>query len=102
MRYLRPQLIRLLDQARRQHRLEAMPPRLAAALTRDFLQLLPIPGPKGRVAHVALRSRTLTHGNLHRHIITIRCPDQAFYLDAIKGYLLRRGIQPIGQQTMVA
>jgi len=102
MRYLRPQLIRLLDQARRQHRLESMPPRLAAALTHDFLELLPVPGPKGRVKRVAMRSRTLTHGNLHRHVITIRCPDQAFYLDAIKGYLLRHGIQPIGQQTMVA
>lgn len=98
MRYLRPQLIKLLDQARLQHRLDTLPPRLMAALTHDFLNLLPTEKPK----RVDMCSRTLSHGNLHRHIITIRCPDQAFYLDAIKGYLIRYSIQPIGQQTMVA
>ncbi|MDX8407471.1 MAG: NAD-glutamate dehydrogenase, partial [Mariprofundaceae bacterium] len=104
MRYLRPQLIKLLDQARLQHRLKTMQPRLMAALTHDFLSLLPVGDarPSGKSSRIALCSRTLTHGNLHRHILTIRCPDQAFYLDAIKGYLIRNGIQPIGQQTMVA
>jgi len=48
-----------------------------------------------------MADRLLSHGDLHRHILTIRCPDQAFYLDAIKGYLLREGIQPLMQQTMV-
>ena len=67
-------------------------------LVKDFLSLLP----KGKSSPVDMRSRTLTHGNLHRHIITIRCPDQAFYLDAIRGYFLHSDIQPIGQQTMVA
>ncbi len=98
MRHLRHQLIELLDQARRQHRMDAVQPRLMAALVQDFLTLLP----KGKSKRVEMRGRTLSHGNLHRHIFTIRCPDQAFYLDAIKGYLLRKGIQPIGQQTMVA
>ncbi len=73
-------------------------PRLVAALVQDFYALLP----KGKTKRIAMGARTLTHGDLHRHIFTIRCPDQAFYLDAIKGYLLRLGIQPIGQQTMVA
>ncbi|ATX82792.1 glutamate dehydrogenase [Mariprofundus ferrinatatus] len=72
--------------------------RLLAALVQDFYALLP----RGKTKRVEMHSRTLTHGNLHRHIFTIRCPDQAFYLDAIKGYLLKRDIQPIGQQTMVA
>ncbi|MDX8404772.1 MAG: NAD-glutamate dehydrogenase [Mariprofundus sp.] len=73
-------------------------PRLVATLVQDFHALLP----KGNIKRVAMRMRTLTHGDLHRHIFTICCPDQAFYLDAIRGYLLRQGIQPIGQQTMVA
>ncbi|PJA33178.1 MAG: NAD-glutamate dehydrogenase, partial [Zetaproteobacteria bacterium CG_4_9_14_3_um_filter_53_7] len=98
MRHLRQQLINLLDLARQQHRMEVVPPRLMAVLIQDFLKLLP----KGNKLPIDMRSRTLTHGNLHRHIITIRCPDQAFYLDAIRGYFLRAGIQPIGQQTMVA
>jgi len=98
MRHLRHQLIDLLDQARSQHRMDTVPPRLMAALVQDFLSLLP----KGKSKRIAMQCRTLTHGNLHRHIFTIRCPDQAFYLDAIKGYMSRCGIQPIGQQTMVA
>jgi len=98
MRHLRHQLIDLLDQSRSQHRMDAVPPRLMAALVQDFLSLLP----KGKSKRIAMHTRTLTHGNLHRHIFTIRCPDQAFYLDAIKGYMIRCGIQPIGQQTMVA
>ncbi len=98
MRHLRHQLIDLLDQARSQHRMDTVPPRLMAALVQDFLSLLP----KGKSKSIAMHCRTLTHGNLHRHIFTIRCPDQAFYLDAIKGYMIRCGIQPIGQQTMVA
>ena len=98
MRHLRQQLIQLLDQARRQHRMDQVQPRLMAVLVQDFLTLLP----RGKRSAVEMRSRSLSHGNLHRHIFTIRCPDQAFYLDAIKGYLLQKGIQPIGQQTMVA
>ncbi|OIO72511.1 MAG: NAD-glutamate dehydrogenase [Zetaproteobacteria bacterium CG1_02_53_45] len=98
MRHLRHQLIELLDLARQQHRMEVVPPRLMAVLVQDFLKLLP----KGKKLPLDMRWRTLTHGNLHRHIITICCPDQAFYLDAIRGYFLRSGIQPIGQQTMVA
>ncbi len=98
MRHLRLQLIELLDQARRQHRMDVVQPRLMAALVQDFLTLLP----RGKNKRIEMHSRTLSYGNLHRHIFTIRCPDQAFYLDAIKGYLLRKGVQPIGQQTMVA
>jgi glutamate dehydrogenase len=98
MRHLRLQLIELLDKARTQHRMDIVPPRLLATLVQDFQSLLP----HGKAKRVEMRIRTLSHGNLHRHIFTIRCPDQAFYLDAIKGYLLKCGIQPIGQQTMVA
>ena len=98
MRHLRLQLIELLDKARMQHRMDIVSPRLLATLVQDFQSLLP----HGKTKRVEMRTRTLSHGNLHRHILTIRCPDQAFFLDAIKGYLLKHGIQPIGQQTMVA
>ncbi|MFQ5581009.1 MAG: NAD-glutamate dehydrogenase domain-containing protein [Mariprofundaceae bacterium] len=102
MRILRKQLIELLDQARLQNRLDELAPRLLAALVHDFFSLLPAAWNKHRHKNIALTSRTVSHANLHRHIIAVRCPDQAFYLDAIKGYLLRRGIQPLAQQTMVA
>ena len=98
MRHLRTQLIDLLDQVRQQHQMEDVPPRLRAVLLQSFYTLLP----KGKSKRVAMQCRTVTHGTLHRHIFAVRCPDQAFYLDAIKGYLLRRDIQPISQQTMVA
>jgi len=98
MRHLRQQLIQLLDQARREQKFERLSPRLAAALVHDFQQLLPFKLPQTKVE---MADRLLSHGDLHRHILTIRCPDQAFYLDAIKGYLLREGIQPLMQQTMV-
>ncbi len=98
MRHLRTQLIDLLDQARQQHQMEDVPLRLRAVLVQDFYALLP----KGKRKRVDMRCRTLTHGTLHRHIFTVRCPDQAFYLDAIKGYLFKCDIQPISQQTMVA
>ena len=97
LRPLRRQLIELLDQARRQQRLPAPAPRLAAALVHDFTRLLAEP----ERTRTAMRWRLVSREHLHRHVITIRCPDQAFYLDAIKGYFVRQGIQPLEQQTMV-
>lgn len=97
MRKLRLQLIELLTRARREQRLHIPEPRLAAILVGNLLNLLFDP-PSQRTA---MRWRSITHGNLHRHVFTIRCPDQAFYLDAVKGYLVRRNIQPLEQQTLV-
>ncbi|MCF7822140.1 MAG: NAD-glutamate dehydrogenase [Mariprofundaceae bacterium] len=102
MRILRRQLMDLLEEARHQQGLEELPKRVQAALVHDALQLLPHPGKPAAKQRIDLRFRTITHGSLHRHLVTIRCPDQAFYFDAVKGYLLRSGIQPINQQTMVA
>lgn len=102
MRTLRRQLLSLLEEARIQHGLELPPQRLQAALIHLTMRLLPHPTFKFGKKRTALTAKTLSHGAMHRHIILIRCPDQAFYLDAIKGYLLRENIQPIGQQTMVA
>ena len=102
MRILRNQLIELLEEARQQQGLQALPARVQAALVHDALNLLPHPEKPTSKQRVDLHSRTISHGSLHRHLVTIRCPDQAFYLDAVKEYLLRSGIQPINQQTMVA
>ncbi len=92
----------LLEEARLQQGIEELPKRLRSALLHDTLKLLPHPGEPASKKRVDLHFRTISHGTLHRHLVTIRCPDQAFYLDAIKGYLLRSDIQPISQQTMVA
>ncbi len=97
MRELRRQLIGLLDESRKQQGTGEIPPRLAAALVHDFTHLLE----NRQSQKVALQHRLLTHGQLHRHVMTIRCPDQAFYLDAIKGYMNRHGIQPLDQQTLI-
>jgi len=102
MRILRQQLLSLLEEARVQHGLETPPQRLQAALIHLTMRLLPHPAFEFGKKHTALIAKTLSHGAMHRHLILIRCPDQAFYLDAIKGYLLRKNIQAIGQQTMVA
>ncbi len=102
MRTLRAQLIELLEEARQQQGLLELPARVQAALVHDALHLLPHPERAASKQRVDLHFRTISHGSLHRHLVTIRCPDQAFYLDAVKGYLLRSNIQPINQQTMVA
>lgn len=102
MRILRRQLMDLLEEARRQQGIKELPKRLQSALVHDTLKLLPHPDNPASKKRVDLCYRTVTHGPIHRHLVTIRCPDQAFYLDAIKGYLLRSNIQPVSQQTMVA
>jgi len=102
MRELRQQLIALFEEARQEQNLEMPPPRLQAALVHDALQMLQERPDKKPGHHITFHARTLTHGPLHRHIILIRCPDQAFYLDAIKGYLLKQDIQPIAQHTIMA
>jgi len=97
MRQLRKQLIDLLTRARKEQHLHIPEPRLAAILVGDLLDLLL----HTHDQHTSMRWQSITHGNLHRHVFTIRCPDQAFYLDAIKGYLTRRKIQPLEQQAVV-
>jgi len=72
-------------------------PRLAAILVGDLLNLLLQPAEQ----RTSMHWHSITHDNLHRHVFTIRCPDQAFYLDAVKGYLARRNIQPLEQQAVV-
>jgi len=97
MRSLRKQLIDALTGARKRQHLSTPAPRLAAALVHDFLAVLLRP----KRERTAMHWRLVSHAHLHRHVFTIRCPDQAFYLDAIKGYFTRRGIQPLEQQIMV-
>jgi glutamate dehydrogenase len=95
LRRLRRELIELLSGALRA-REQVLPPRAAAVVVRDFLALLARPEPIGVHWHLVAR------GELFRHVLTVRCPDQAFYLDAVKVYLARRGIDPINQLAVVA
>ena len=102
MRPLRAQLIELLTEAAEQQQYSLPHPRIGAALVHDFLQLLKEPPKRGQSKQVALSARTLSHDWLHRHTLCIRCPDQAFYLDAIKGYLQQREIAPLALQALIA
>ena len=52
-------------------------------------------------APVGLRCKILSHGTLHRHIMVVHCPDQAFYPDAIRTYLQKHHIQPIEQASIL-
>ncbi len=97
MRLLRQQLIDLLTSARKAQHLPMPTPRLSAVLVSDLLALLRTPITR----RTSMRWHSISHEHLHRHVYTIRCPDQAFYLDAVKGYLARRNIQPLEQQTVV-
>jgi len=97
MRHFRKQLIGVLTAAGKRQHLPMPAPRLAAALVRDFTGLLL----KSQKKRTVMHWRLLSHEHLHRHILTIRCPDQAFYLDSIKSYFSRHNIQPLEQQTMV-
>ncbi len=96
MRTLREQLIEALDVARKQQHLPRPEARIGAVLVHDFLSLLLATGR----ARTGMRWRMVSHEHLHRHVFTIRCPDQAFYLDAIKSYFVRHNIQPLEQQAM--
>ena len=102
MRRLRSQLIELLTEAAAQQQYTLPHPRIGAALVHDFLRLVAAPPRRGRSGRVEIRARTLSHGWLHRHMLCIRCPDQAFYLDAVKGYLQQHGITPLALQTLIA
>jgi len=72
-----------------------LPPRPLAALVADGRRLL------AASARVGVAWRVVSRGDLHRHVLTLRCPDQAFFLDAVKVYLARRGIDPIAQVALV-
>ena len=72
--------------------------RLAALALRQCLALLP--REEGRVAP-SVTGATISRGELHRHVLSVRCPDQAFYLDAVKGYFAKRGVPLLAQHTLV-
>jgi len=101
MRQIRQQLLTFIESARQQHQLHMPPPRLQASLLHQAMQLLPLPDSNQGKKTTGITAQTLHQHSLHRHLILIRCPDQAFYLDALKGYLIQQDIHPIAQQTMV-
>lgn len=102
MRLVRESLKQLFFDAEQQYQVDELPQRLRAAMLHDALAILPSVDWRQSKSHVAVHLRSITRDKLHRHILMIRCPDQAFYLDAVKGYLNRLDIQPISHQTLVA
>jgi len=49
----------------------------------------------------AVSCEQLSFDALHRHIMVIACPDQAFYPDAIRAYLQKQQIQPLQQFSIL-
>ena len=46
-------------------------------------------------------SALLSEESLHRHIVVVQCPDQAFYPDAIRTYLYKQGLQPLQMHSVL-
>jgi len=43
----------------------------------------------------------LSFAKIHRHIMVVACPDQAFYPDAIRAYLQKQQLQPLQQYSVL-
>ncbi|MDH4229906.1 MAG: NAD-glutamate dehydrogenase [Nitrospirota bacterium] len=74
-----------------------IPAAVRQPLLEDAIDLLE----RGASEAVSVSFRTITHGDLHRHLLVVRCPDQAFFLDGIKVYLAENGISLLGRHTVV-
>ena len=94
MRRLRDSLIQLFRPSWEERKPHA---RIQASVIRQACDLLsPAHHPQ-----FGVNSQLISHGRLHRHIVTIHCPDQAFYPDAIRSYLQKHNIQPVQQQSVL-
>jgi len=71
--------------------------RIKAAIIQQAQALLAIDA----VDQYGLSYRLLSHEQLHRYVLVIHCPDQAFYPDAIRTYLQKQKLQPIQQQSVL-
>ncbi|MDQ7004708.1 MAG: NAD-glutamate dehydrogenase [Ghiorsea sp.] len=49
----------------------------------------------------AVSCAPLSIEKIHRHIMVIACPDQAFYPDAIRAYLHKQSLQPLQQHSIL-
>ena len=49
----------------------------------------------------AITHQLLSFGHIHRFILVMSCPDQAFYPDAIRTYLQKQYIQPLQLHTIL-
>ncbi|MDQ6950122.1 MAG: NAD-glutamate dehydrogenase [Mariprofundales bacterium] len=95
MRYLRDQLITLLNAEGFTLGADRARLRLSARLLHGCWHLLGDDTPE-----TVLAASTLTFASFHRHLLLIRCPDQAFYYDAVRNYLLHHDIGLLEQQTI--
>jgi len=95
MRHIRHQLISLLKSEGITLSTNQERWRLSARLLHSSCHLLE-PGQPS----VSLHIRPFSCGSFHRHLLLIRCPDQAFYYDAVRNYLHQKDISLLEQQTI--
>ena len=94
MRKLRDSLIQLFQDSWHSHNPAA---RVKAISIQEALVLLTADTSKP----YGVGYRLLSHDTMHRYIMVVHCPDQAFYPDAIRTYLQKQGIQPIHQESIL-
>ncbi|MDX8387720.1 MAG: NAD-glutamate dehydrogenase [Ghiorsea sp.] len=73
------------------------PGRIQATVIKTAYQLLA----EDSEAQHGVRCKLLSHGSLHRHVMVIHCPDQAFYPDAVRTYLQKNNIQPVKLESVL-
>ncbi|MDX8412935.1 MAG: NAD-glutamate dehydrogenase [Mariprofundales bacterium] len=95
MRHIRQQLISLLKKEGMILGTGRARLRLSIRLLHSSWQLLDPSQPP-----ISLHIRPFSCGSFHRHLLLIRCPDQAFYYDAVRNYLHRKDISLLEQQTI--
>lgn len=81
-----------------QRRANPMPTQVAQAITKLAASLLFPASPP--VQHGSAYT-LVSFEKLHRYVLVIHCPDQAFYPDAVRSYLRKQGIEPIEQQSVL-
>jgi len=96
MRILRESLIQLFQSAWASGA-TTTPSRVKAVVIELSRQLLAVDKPHQH----GVSSRLLSYGRLHRYVMVIHCPDQAFYPDAIRAYFQKNNIQPVQQQSVL-
>jgi len=81
-----------------QQRANPVDERVQAALVKSLLALL---APDAKNQRHGVLSELVSFGQLHRHVLVLFCPDQAFYPDAVRSYLQKHYNQPIEQQSII-
>lgn len=92
------QSIKQLLQHSWQQRANPVDERVQAVMLQSLAALL-APDTKNR--RHGVMSELVSYKQLHRHVLVLFCPDQAFYPDAVRSYLQKHYIQAIEQQSII-